>query len=142
MSRTHVVLCAPKRTPIGTFGGKLKRMPASDLAGLAIHATLEQAKLQESDVQAAFMGHVIQAGCKMNSARQAVISAGLPVSVPAMTVNRVCGSGAQAIVSAAQEIWLGHLNCAVAGGMENMDMAPYLLSAGRWGYRMGYRRDF
>ncbi|SLN75767.1 Acetyl-CoA acetyltransferase [Roseovarius gaetbuli] len=142
MSRTHVVLCAPKRTPVGTFGGTLKRMPASDLAGLAIHATLEQAKLQKSDVQAAFMGHVIQAGCKMNSARQAVISAGLPVSVPAMTVNRVCGSGAQAIVSAAQEIWLGHLNCAVAGGMENMDMAPYLLNAGRWGYRMGTAEIF
>src|SRR6266851_1431891 len=83
------------------------------------------------------MGNVVQAGAKMNPARQATIRAGLPVSVPAMTVNRVCGSGAQAIVSAAQEILLGTVDVAVAGGMENMDLAPYLLARGRWGYRMG-----
>jgi acetyl-CoA C-acetyltransferase len=83
------------------------------------------------------MGNVVQAGAKMNPARQAAIHAGLPVSVPAMTVNRVCGSGAQAIVSAAQEILLGAVESAVAGGMENMDLAPYLLARGRWGYRMG-----
>src|SRR5258708_25387462 len=73
----------------------------------------------------------------MRRGRQAGIGAGLPVSVPAMTVNRVCGSGAQAIVSAAQEILLGMVDVAVAGGMENMDLAPYLLARGRWGYRMG-----
>src|SRR6185369_3964955 len=73
----------------------------------------------------------------MNPTRQAAIGAGLPVTVPAMTVNRVCGSGAQAIVSAAQEIMLGMVDTAVAGGMENMDMAPFLLARGRWGYRMG-----
>jgi len=83
------------------------------------------------------MGNVIQAGTKMNPARQAALGGGLPVEVPAMTVNRVCGSGAQAIATAAQEIWLGHLESAVAGGMENMDLAPYLLGGGRWGYRMG-----
>jgi acetyl-CoA C-acetyltransferase len=83
------------------------------------------------------MGQVIQAGAKMNPARQAMIAAGIPVAVPALTVNRVCGSGAQAIVSAAQEVILGHAQCAVAGGMENMDQAPYLLAGGRWGYRMG-----
>jgi acetyl-CoA C-acetyltransferase len=83
------------------------------------------------------MGQVIQAGAKMNPARQAMIGAGIPVSVPALTVNRVCGSGAQAIASAAQEIMLGHVSCAVAGGMENMDQAPYLMGGGRWGYRMG-----
>jgi acetyl-CoA C-acetyltransferase len=83
------------------------------------------------------MGQVIQAGSKMNPARQAMIAAGLPVGIPAMTVNRVCGSGAQAMVSAAQEIWLGNINCAVAGGMENMDLAPYLELNARWGYRMG-----
>jgi acetyl-CoA C-acetyltransferase len=83
------------------------------------------------------MGNVIQAGLKMNPGRQAAIRAGLPVTVPAMTVNRVCGSGAQAIVSAAQEILLGSVDVAVAGGMENMDLAPYLISRGRWGYRMG-----
>ena len=83
------------------------------------------------------MGNVIQAGNKMNPARQAAIHGGVPVAVPAMTVNRVCGSGAQAIASAAQEIWLGHVDAAVAGGMENMDRAPYLMHGGRWGYRMG-----
>jgi acetyl-CoA C-acetyltransferase len=83
------------------------------------------------------MGNVIQAGNKMNPARQAAIHGGLPVDVPAMTVNRVCGSGAQAIASAAQEVMLGFIDSAVAGGMENMDRAPYLMTSGRWGYRMG-----
>jgi len=83
------------------------------------------------------MGNVVQAGTKMNPARQAAVHAGLPVTVPALTVNRVCGSGAQAIVSAVQEIALGNIDVAVAGGMENMDLAPYLVSRARWGYRMG-----
>ena len=83
------------------------------------------------------MGNVVQAGAKMNPARQAAIKGGLPVTVPAMTVNRVCGSGAQAIVSAAQEILLGSADVAVAGGMENMDLAPFLVARGRWGYRLG-----
>jgi acetyl-CoA C-acetyltransferase len=83
------------------------------------------------------LGNVVQAGNKMNPARQASIGGGLPVEVPAMTVNRVCGSGAQAIVTAALEIWLGRHKVAIAGGMENMDRAPYLLGDGRWGYRMG-----
>jgi acetyl-CoA C-acetyltransferase len=83
------------------------------------------------------MGNVVQAGTKMNPSRQAAVHAGLPVTTPALTVNRVCGSGAQAIVSAAQEIALGNIDVAVAGGMENMDLAPYLVSRARWGYRMG-----
>ena len=83
------------------------------------------------------MGNVIQAGVKMNPARQAGIGAGLPVEVPALTVNRVCGSGAQGVASAALEIWAGMIDCAIAGGMENMDRAPYLLPQGRWGARMG-----
>jgi acetyl-CoA C-acetyltransferase len=83
------------------------------------------------------MGNVIQAGVKMNPARQAGMAAGLPVDVPALTVNRVCGSGAQGIVSAALEIWSGMTECAIGGGMENMDRAPYLLPQGRWGARMG-----
>ena len=80
---------------------------------------------------------MVQAGNKMNPARQSAVEGGIPVDVPAMTVNRVCGSGAQAIASAAQEIMLGMLDSAVAGGMENMDMAPYLAARGRWGYRLG-----
>jgi acetyl-CoA C-acetyltransferase len=83
------------------------------------------------------MGNVIQAGNRMNPARQAAIHGGVPVEAPAMTVNRVCGSGAQAIASLAQEIWLGLADTGIAGGMENMDAAPYLMSEGRWGYRMG-----
>lgn len=137
MSHTNVVLCAPVRTAIGTFGGTLKAVPASDLGAAVIKATIERAKLASANIGSVILGQVVQAGAKMNPARQATIAAGIPVEVPAMTVNRVCGSGAQAIVSAAQEVLLGHVACAVAGGMENMDQAPYLMSAGRWGYRMG-----
>ena len=137
MTRSEVVLCAPVRTAIGTYGGALKAMPAPQLGAAAIRAGIERAGIKPSDVDSVVMGQVIQAGAKMNPARQAMIAAGIPVGVPALTVNRVCGSGAQAIVSAAQEVMLGQAQCAVAGGMENMDQAPYLLAGGRWGYRMG-----
>jgi acetyl-CoA C-acetyltransferase len=132
-----VVLAAPIRTAIGTFGGSLKDVSAPDLGALALGATVKRAGLEPREIGTVVMGNVIQAGAKMNPARQAAVHAGLPVSVPAMTVNRVCGSGAQAIVSAAQEILLGNVDVAVAGGMENMDQAPYLIAGGRWGYRMG-----
>jgi acetyl-CoA C-acetyltransferase len=137
MSSRSVVLSAPVRTAIGTFGGSLKELPAPELGAVAIRAAVQRAGLKADEIGTVVMGHVIQAGAKMNSGRQAAIHAGLPVSVPAMTVNRVCGSGAQAIVSAAQDILLGTVDVAVAGGMENMDLAPYLLARGRWGYRMG-----
>jgi acetyl-CoA acetyltransferase len=102
-----------------------------------VRAVLAHSKLDHAKVQTVVMGNVVQAGNKMNPARQAGIHGGLPVKVPAMTVNRVCGSGAQAIASAAQEVILGYIDCALAGGMENMDRAPYLMGSGRWGYRMG-----
>ncbi|MGC8201443.1 thiolase family protein [Aliiroseovarius sp. PTFE2010] len=137
MTSTDVVLCAPVRTAIGTYGGTLKNTPATDLGAAAIRACLERAGLDSAAIDGVVMGQVIQAGARMNPARQASIGGGIPVDVPAMTVNRVCGSGAQAIASAAQEVWLGNIACAVAGGMENMDQAPYLLDGGRWGYRMG-----
>lgn len=137
MNQSNVVLCAAVRTAIGTYGGALKNTPAADIGAIAIRAAMERAKLSGSDVETLIMGQVVQAGAKMNPARQAAIKAGLPVDVPAMTINRVCGSGAQAIASAAQEVMLGLVKCAVAGGMENMDQAPYLLAGGRWGYRMG-----
>jgi acetyl-CoA C-acetyltransferase len=137
MAKSNVVLCAPVRTAIGTYGGSLKSIAAPDLGAAVIRAALERSKLDASDVDSVVMGQVVQAGSKMNPARQAMRAAGLPVEVPAMTVNRVCGSGAQAIASAAQEVMLGHAACCVAGGMENMDQAPYLMSGGRWGYRMG-----
>jgi acetyl-CoA C-acetyltransferase len=102
-----------------------------------IRETLKRANLEVTKVDSLVMGNVIQAGVKMNPARQAGIGSGLPVSVPALTVNRVCGSGAQAVVSAAQEIWGGFISCAIGGGMENMDRAPYLMPQARWGARMG-----
>ncbi|WP_127904227.1 thiolase family protein [Solirhodobacter olei] len=137
MSRPEVVICAPLRTPIGTYNGSLKSTPATALGALVVKETARRAGLDPSRVDGVVMGNVIQAGNKMNPARQAAIQGGLPVEVPAMTVNRVCGSGAQAIASAAQEIWLGFARAMIAGGMENMDLAPYLVSSGRWGYRMG-----
>ncbi len=137
MSKLEVVLCHPVRTAIGTYGGTLKNIPAPELGAAAIRETLKRAGLVPEKVETVVMGQVVQAGSKMNPARQAAIGAGVPVSAPAMTVNRVCGSGAQAIVSAALEIMAGNANCAIAGGMENMDMAPYLMAGGRWGYRMG-----
>ena len=136
-SARSVILAAPVRTAIGTFGGTLKDVAATDLGAAAIAAAIERAGLKPDEIGTAVMGNVVQAGNKMNPARQAAIHAGLPVTVPAMSVNRVCGSGAQAIVSAAQEILLGSIDVAVAGGMENMDQAPYLLARGRWGYRLG-----
>ncbi|PQV54337.1 thiolase family protein [Paraburkholderia sp. BL21I4N1] len=133
----EVVICNPVRTPIGAFGGALKEVPATDLGAVAVRETLRRSGLDAAALASVVMGNVIQAGNKMNPARQASIGGGVPVAVPALTVNRVCGSGAQAIVSAAQEIWLGFGEAAVAGGMENMDRAPYLLDSGRWGNRMG-----
>jgi acetyl-CoA C-acetyltransferase len=137
MPSRSVVIAEPVRTAIGAFGGTLKDVPAPDLGAVAIRAAVERAGLKPDEIETAAMGNVVQAGAKMNPARQAAVQAGLPVTVPAMTVNRVCGSGAQAIVSAAQEILLGNANAAVAGGMENMDQAPYLVQRGRWGYRLG-----
>jgi acetyl-CoA C-acetyltransferase len=137
MSKIEVVLCNPVRTAIGTYGGSLKDMPAPDLGAAVIRETLKRSGLSADKVQTLVMGNVIQAGVKMNPARQAGMGAGLPVDVPALTVNRVCGSGAQGVVSAALEIWSGMIDCAIGGGMENMDRAPYLLPQGRWGARMG-----
>ena len=137
MSTHDVVLCSPVRTAIGAFGGSLKTIPATDLGATVVRETLRRSGLDAGAVGSVVMGNVIQAGNRMNPARQASIGGGVPVSVPAMTVNRVCGSGAQAIVTAAQQIATGEIDAAIAGGMENMDRAPYLMDGGRWGYRMG-----
>ena len=137
MNQRQIVLCTPVRTAIGTYGGGLKSVPATDLGATVVRAVLTRSKLDGSHVGTVVMGNVIQAGNKMNPARQSAVNGGIPVDVPAMTVNRVCGSGAQAIASAAQEVMLGMLDSAVAGGMENMDIAPYLMGGGRWGYRLG-----
>ena len=137
MATREIVLCEAVRTPIGAYDGSLKTISAPDLGTVAIKAVLDRSKLDPAKVGTVVMGNVIQAGNKMNPARQSAVHSGIPVDVPAMTVNRVCGSGAQGIASAAQEVMLGMLDSAVAGGMENMDMAPHLVEKGRWGYRMG-----
>lgn len=137
MGQPTLVLCSPVRTAIGAYKGELKDIPAPDLGAVVIKETLKRAKFDPAAIELAVMGQVIQAGAKMNPGRQSSVKAGIPVTVPAMTVNRVCGSGAQAIASVAQEVMLGLAKCGVAGGMENMDQAPYLMASGRWGYRMG-----
>jgi len=137
MTSREVVLASPLRTAIGTFGGSLKDTPAPELGAAVIRAAVRRSGIAPEAIDTVVMGNVIQAGTKMNPARQAAIGAGLPVQVPALTVNRVCGSGAQAIASVATEILAGYAFAAVAGGMENMDQAPYLLSGSRWGNRMG-----
>lgn len=142
MNQREVVICSPVRTAIGTYNGTLKDTPAVELGATAIKACLERTGVDGKEVGTVVMGNVIQAGNKMNPARQAAIGGGIPVEIPAMTVNRVCGSGAQAVATAAAEILLGLMDTAVAGGMENMDAAPYLLYGGRWGYRMGNAQIF
>lgn len=137
VSEREIVLCQPVRTAIGGYNGTLKAIPATELGAIAVRETLHRAGLDGSRVDTVVMGNVVQAGNRMNPARQAAVGAGVPVEVPALTVNRVCGSGAQAILSVAQEIRAGDASIAVAGGMENMDRAPYLMEGGRWGYRMG-----
>ena len=137
MSTRNIILAHPVRTAIGSYNGTLKGVSATQLGAIVVRETLRRAGLPGEDIGTVVMGNVIQAGNRMNPARQASIGGGLPVSVPALTVNRVCGSGAQAILSAAQEIAAGDCAAAIAGGMENMDRAPYLMDGGRWGYRMG-----
>ncbi|QET31273.1 acetyl-CoA C-acetyltransferase [Burkholderia multivorans] len=137
MSQAEIVLCSPVRTAIGTFGGALKDTPAPALGAVVVRETLRRAALAPDAIDAVVLGQVIQAGARMNPARQAAIGGGLPVSVPALTVNRVCGSGAQGIASAALEVAAGHARAVIAGGMENMDQAPYLAPGARWGSRMG-----
>lgn len=133
----EIVICSPRRTAIGAFGGSLKDLPAVELGAHAIRAVLQDSGIAPELVDSVVMGNVIQAGNAMNPARQAAIKGGLPVQTPAMTVNRVCGSGAQAVVTALAEIRAGLSQCVIAGGMENMERAPYLLPAARSGMRMG-----
>jgi len=137
MKDSDIVLCHPVRTPIGKFGGSLKDITAPDLGAKVIGDVQRRSDVAPDKVSSVVFGNVIQAGTGMNPARQATLNGGLPESVTAMTVNRVCGSGAEAIAAAARLVRLGEADCVVAGGMENMDQAPYLLDRARWGYRMG-----
>ncbi|MDD3185078.1 MAG: acetyl-CoA C-acetyltransferase [Anaerostipes sp.] len=132
-----VVIASACRTAVGKMGGALSTTPAADLGAIVIKEALNRAKVQPEAVDQVLMGCVIQAGLGQNVARQATLKAGLPIEVPAVTLNVVCGSGLNAINMAAEKIIAGNADVVVAGGMENMSMAPYALDKARFGYRMG-----
>ena len=138
MSKPEVFIVAAKRTPIGAFQGALSDVPATRLGATAITAALEASGLSADDVEETFMGNVLTAGLGQAPARQAAKYAGIPDSVPATTVGKVCGSGLQSVVFGAKSILLGDASVVVAGGMESMTQAPYLLPKARGGYRMGH----
>jgi acetyl-CoA C-acetyltransferase len=131
------VIVSAVRTPVGTFGGAFKDVPATELGARAVEAALERAGLNGDDVDEVLLGCVLSAGLGQNPARQASIGAGIPKEVPATTVNMVCGSGLKSVALASQMIRAGDVEVVVAGGMENMSRAPYLLESGRFGARMG-----
>jgi acetyl-CoA C-acetyltransferase len=136
-SADDLVVSTPLRTAIGTFGGQLKDTPAVDLGATVAAEVLRRSGVKPGQVDQVIVGNVLQAGQGMNPGRQVALKAGLPPTVPGMTINRVCGSGLQAIVSASQQVALGESDVVMAGGIENMDQAPFLLSKARYGYRMG-----
>jgi len=138
MSDFETVILSACRTPIGAFGGVFKDVSAVDLGAVAIREAIARAEVKPADVGDVVMGCVLQAGAGMNVARQAALKAGVPVEVPGETVNRVCGSGLQAVVHAVEAIRVGYVDTMVAGGTESMSNAPYLLKGARWGYRMGH----
>jgi acetyl-CoA C-acetyltransferase len=131
------VLLSACRTPIGSFGGALKAVSAAELGAIVVREAVARAGVKPAEVGDVVLGCVLQAGAGMNVARQALIKAGLPIETPGETVNRVCGSGLQAVVHAVEAIRVGYVDTIVAGGTESMSNAPYLLDGARWGYRMG-----
>ena len=131
------VILSACRTPIGSFGGALRDLSAADLGAIVIREAIRRADIEANAVGDVIMGCVLQAGAGMNVARQAALKAGVPVEVPAETVNRVCGSGLQAVVHAVEAVKAGFIDLMLAGGTESMSNAPYLLTGARWGYRMG-----
>jgi acetyl-CoA C-acetyltransferase len=133
----EVVIASAARTALGKFGGTLKNVPAIDLGATVIKEALQRANVNAEDVEDVIMGNVIQAGQGQSPGRQAAVKAGIPVEIPAFTLNMVCGSGLRAVSLAAQIIKAGDADIVVAGGMENMSMAPYVLPNSRWGQRMG-----
>ena len=132
-----VYIVGAARTPIGSFQGALSSVPAPKLGAIAIKAALERAKLEPKDAQEVFMGNVVGAGIGQAPGRQAAIFAGIPANVPATTINKVCGSGMQAIIFGMKTVMLGDADIAVCGGIESMSNIPYYLPAARGGMRMG-----
>ncbi|QGZ64943.1 acetyl-CoA C-acetyltransferase [Paraburkholderia acidisoli] len=134
---TDIVIVSAARTAVGKFGGSLAKIPAPELGAIVIKAALERAGVKPEQVSEVIMGQVLTAGSGQNVARQASIKAGLPASVPAMTINKVCGSGLKAVMLAANAILAGDAEIVVAGGQENMSAAPHVLPGSRDGFRMG-----
>jgi acetyl-CoA C-acetyltransferase len=134
----EAVILSGARTPVGKFLGGLKELSAADLGVIAARAAIERSSIEPSSIEEVIMGNVIQAGNGQNPARQVALRAGLPDSVSALTVNKVCGSGLKAVMLASQTIRLGESEIALAGGMESMSNAPYLLTRARTGYRLGH----
>src|SRR6266849_4597091 len=137
MAGKQVVIVGAARTPIGAFLGSLASLPAPRLGAIAIKAALERAGVKSEEVKTVFMGEVLQGGVGQAPARQASLFAGIPKSVPCVTVNKVCGSGLESVIEGARLIWLGEADVVVAGGMESMTNAPYFSHAIRGGARMG-----
>ena len=133
-----VVILSACRTPIGSFGGALKDLSAADLGAVVIREAVCRAGVEPAALGDVILGCVLQAGAGMNVARQAALKAGVPQEVPAETINRVCGSGLQAVVHAVEAIRFGYTDLVLAGGTESMSNAPYILKGARWGYRMGH----
>ena len=137
MSSTDIVIVSAVRTAVGKFGGSLARIAAADLGALVVREAVARAGLDPAQVSEVILGQVLQAGCGQNPARQAAIKAGLPDMVPAMTINKVCGSGLKAVMLAAQAVRDGDADIVVAGGQENMSASPHVLPGSRDGQRMG-----
>lgn len=135
-----IVIVAAKRTPMGAFQGALATLSAAELGACALAATLDEVGVSPNRIQEVLMGNVLAAGMGQAPARQAALGAGLPVSVPCTTVNKVCGSGMKAVMLAADSLRLGQGEMMLAGGMESMSRAPYLLDKARGGYRMGHQQ--
>jgi len=133
-----VVIASAVRTAVGSYGGALKDLNAVTLAGIVFKEAMSRAGIDGSQVDDVILGNILQGGQGMNPARQAAIKAGIPVETTAMTINMVCGSGLRAIFLGAQAIAMGEAEVVLAGGAENMSQAPYYLSQGRWGHRMGH----
>lgn len=134
---TRVVIVAAARTAVGKFGGSLAKVPAAELGAIVIRSLIAKVALTPDQISEVILGQVLTAGAGQNPARQALIRAGLPETVPAMTINKVCGSGLKAVMLAAQSIQCGDAEIVIAGGQENMSASPHVLNGSRDGFRMG-----
>src|SRR5437870_3198862 len=134
---TDIVIAGAVRTAIGKFGGSLAKTPTPELGATVIRALLARSNLKPEQVSEVILGQVLTAGSGQNPARQSLIKAGIPAAIPAMTINKVCGSGLKAVMLAAQAIQCGDADIVIAGGQENMSASPHVLLGSRDGFRMG-----